>query len=126
MPIAIASPPRLIRLADMPTARMTISAITIAKRQAEGDHQRGPPVAEKQQQQHDDENGGFAQRADDGADGTADQPAAIVEHVDGDALRQRGLQLLQALADVAHELAGIGAAQAEHQPLDRFAVAVDA
>ena len=36
-----------------------------------------------------------------------------------------GSQLLQPLADVAHELAGIGAAQAEHEPLDRLAVAVD-
>ena len=99
--------------------------MTMAKRQAERDHQRSPPIAEEQQQEDDDENGGFAQRADDGADGTANQPAAIVEDVDGDALRKRGLQFLQALADVTHELAGIGAAQAEHQPLDRFAMAID-
>ena len=55
MPIAIASPPRLIKLADMPTARMAISAMTMAERQAERDHQRSPPVAEEQQQQDDDE-----------------------------------------------------------------------
>ena len=62
------------------------------QRQAERDHQRGTPVAEEQQQQHDHEHGGFAERPHHGADGTADQLAAIVEHVDRDALWQRRLQ----------------------------------
>jgi hypothetical protein len=93
--------------------------------QAERDHQGSPPIAEEQQQQDDDEDGSFAQRADDGADGAADQPASIIEHVDGNAFRQRRLQFLQTQADVAHELTGIGAAQAKHQPLDRFAMAID-
>ncbi len=94
------------------------------QRQAESDHQRGPPVAEEKQQEDDDEGGGLAERSHHGADRAVDQAAAVIEHVDGDALRQRRLQLGEPGAHVADELTGVGAAQAEDEPLDRLAAAV--
>ena len=75
IPIAIARPPRLIRLADMPTARMTIRAMTIASGKLSAITSDGAPVAEEEQQQDDDQDGRFGQRPHDGADGAADQPA---------------------------------------------------
>jgi len=94
------------------------------QREAQGDDQGSSPIAEEQQQQADHNDGGFGERAHDRTHGTPDQPASVIEDVDGNAFRQRRLELRQTPADVAHELAGIGAAQAEHESLDRLAAAV--
>ena len=84
------------------------------ERQAQRDHQRGSPIAEEQEQQDNDQDGCLAERADDGSDGAIDQPAAVIEHVDGDALRQPRLELVEACAHIADELAGIGTPQAKN------------
>ncbi|MHC2945234.1 hypothetical protein ACVIJX_002382 [Bradyrhizobium diazoefficiens] len=94
------------------------------ERQAEGDHQRCAPIAQEQQQQDDHQHGRLAERPHHRADGATDEAASVIEHVEGYALGQRGLQLLELCADVTHELAGIGSAQAQHQPFNRFALAV--
>ena len=94
------------------------------ERQAQGDYQRGPPVAEEQEQQDDDQDGRLAERADDGSDGLVDQPAAVVEYVDGDALRKPRPELVKASAHVADELPRVGAPQTKNKSFDRLAVTI--
>ena len=94
------------------------------QRQHQRDDQRGAQVAEEGEEQQHDEDDGFEQRLGDGADGAPDQIAAVVEGFDGDALRQRRRDLGQPRLDAGHHALRIGAAQAEHQPLNRLALAV--
>ena len=81
-------------------------------------------VAQEQQQQDQHQHDGFSQGLGDGAHGPVDQLAAVVEGHDGDARGQGGAQGIKGGSHLAHQLAGVGAAQAQHQALHGFASAV--
>ncbi len=124
MPSAMARPPRLIRLADMPNFCIMMKVMSTASGRVKRDHQCGTQVAEEQHQQDDDQHDGLGKRLGDGADGTFHQAAAIVEHLGGHALRQRGREFGEFLAHAVHHFLGVGAAQAQHQAFHCFALAV--
>jgi hypothetical protein len=88
MPMAMARPPRLIRLADSPKMRISNEGGQGREGQHQGDHQRRAQVAEEGEEQQDHQHDGLEQRFGYGADGAVDQVAAIVEGLDGDALGQ--------------------------------------
>ncbi len=94
------------------------------QRQHQRDDQRGAQVAEEGEEQQHDEHDGFEQRLGHRADSAVDQVAAVVERFDGDALRQGRRDLGQPRLDAGHDALGVGAAQAEHQPLHRFALTI--
>ena len=94
------------------------------ERQHQRYHQRAAQVAEEGEQQQDDEHDGFQQRFGNGTDGAADQIAAVVEGFDGGAFRERRRDLRQLRLDPGHHALCVGAAQSEHQALDRFALTI--
>jgi hypothetical protein len=63
MPMAMARPPRLIRLADRPNGPHQDEGGQRGQRQHQRHHHRGPQVAEEGQQQHHHQHDGFDQRA---------------------------------------------------------------
>ena len=107
----------------MPTMRMTISAMTMRAAGSTRSPEKLANCREIGAARH-DQDGCLAERADDGSDGAIDQSAAVIEHVDGDALRQPRLKLLDACAHIADELAGVCTSQAQNQSFDRFAAAI--
>ena len=94
------------------------------QRQNERHHQRRAQVAQEQQQQDEHQGNGFGKRLADRAYGALDQAATVVERHDLHAFWQAGLDLLQARLHVVHQLARIGTAQSQHQPLHGLALAV--
>ena len=73
MPMAIASPPRLIRLADMPNCCIRMKVISAASGSVSATTDGGAQIAEKQQQQDHHQHDGFHQRLGDRADGALHQ-----------------------------------------------------
>ena len=81
-------------------------------------------IAEKEHQQHDDQDRGLDQRLGDGMDRALDQHAAVVEDIEPDALGQTGRQFIELGLDAVDQGARIGAAQRQHQRLDRLALTI--
>src|SRR3546814_1159682 len=73
-----------------------------------------------QDEQHDDKDGRFEQGFLDRADGARDQVGAVVKNIDMGACGQCAFDFRKAGADTIHHLPRIGAAQGDHQPLNRF------
>ena len=125
MPMAMASPPRLIRFALMPDWPHQDEGGERRERQGDRHHQGGADVAEEQQQQHHDQDDGFERaRVDTVPTARCDQrrrdrrtPRVVTPG--GRARRELG----ELRAHAVHHLLRVGSAQAQHQPLDRLALA---
>ena len=90
-----------------------------------GRHDQGcPHPTQEQIQRNDDQHAGFNQRANHGIGRTGDQLAAVVEDVGRHALWQLRAERIEPRLYRLDQLAGIAAAQAQHQSFNRFAVAV--
>jgi hypothetical protein len=94
------------------------------ERQHQRDDQRRAQVAEEGEEQQDNQHDGFEQRFRHRTDSAVDQIAAVVEGFDADALGQGRGNFGQPGFDAGDHGLRIGAAQAEHQALHRFALAI--
>ena len=94
------------------------------QRQHQRHHQRCAQVAQEGQQQHQHQHDGLEESLGDGMHGPPDQLAAVVEGLHRHARREHRRQLGEALFDALDHLAGVGAAQAQHQALDGLGLAV--
>ena len=94
------------------------------ERQSDRHHNGSAQVAEEQHQQDDDQHDSFGDGCGNGAHGALHQAAAIIKHLGGDALRQRGGEFLQFGLHGDDNFLRIRAAQREHQSLHCFALPV--
>ena len=94
------------------------------QRQRRRNDHGGAQVAEEQHQQDENEDDRLDQCPRHRSHGAFDQVAAVVEHLGPDARRQQRCKLGKPGPDALDHLLRIGPAQAEHETLHRFRLAV--